>query len=105
MMKQRVVLAQALLGDPKIIILDEPTVGLDPKERNNFRKYLKETAKGRIIIYATHVVSDVESIAYSLIIIKIGKILVQGTVDELTKNEINPSDRFSLEDAFLNYVK
>ncbi len=104
-MKQRVVLAQALLGDPKIIILDEPTVGLDPKERNNFRKYLKETAKGRIIIYATHVVSDVESIADSVIIMKNGKIMVQGTVDELTKNEINPSDRFSLEDAFLNYVK
>lgn len=99
-MKQRVLLAQALLGNPRILILDEPTVGLDPRERNHFRNYLKEMAKGKIILYATHVVSDIESIADEAIIMKEGKILAQGTISELVKNAENSN----LEEAFLYYI-
>lgn len=104
-MKQRVLLAQALLGEPKILILDEPTAGLDPKERNNFRNYLKEIAKGKIIIYATHVVSDIESIADEIIIMKSGKIVTKGTVDNLINKASANIDVKNLEEAFLYYIK
>lgn len=104
-MKQRVLLAQALLGEPKILILDEPTAGLDPKERNNFRNYLKEIAKGKIIIYATHVVSDIESIADEIIIMKSGKIITKGTVGELIDEANDNADVNNLEEAFLYYIK
>lgn len=104
-MKQRVLLAQALLGEPKILILDEPTAGLDPKERNNFRNYLKEIAKGKIIIYATHVVSDIESIADEIIIMKSGKIVTKGTVDNLINKASANIEVKNLEEAFLYYIK
>lgn len=84
-MKQRVGIAQALLNYPKLLILDEPTAGLDPKERVRFRNLISDYADGRIVILSTHIVSDIEAIADEVLLMKKGKLVSQGTVSELTK--------------------
>lgn len=82
-MKRRAGIAQAMLNNPKILILDEPTAGLDPKERINIRNYIAELSKDKIILFATHVVSDIECIADCVLLLKKGEIIAQGTPIEL----------------------
>lgn len=82
-MKRRVGIAQALLNDPKILILDEPTAGLDPQERARLRNLLSQIGKETIVILSTHIISDIESVAKETIMIKDGKVLLQGTHKEI----------------------
>ena len=84
-MKQRIGIAQALLNDPEVLIVDEPTVGLDPQERLKFRNLLVDLASNRIVILSTHIVSDVESSASSLVLLNKGKLIVNETPEMLLK--------------------
>lgn len=82
-MRRRLGIAQALLNDPDILILDEPTAGLDPKERVHFRNILEGYAQQKIVLLSTHIVSDLEAIAHKVFLMKDGLFQTQGTVSEL----------------------
>jgi len=84
-MRQRVGIAQALLGDPQLLIVDEPTVGLDPEERVRFRNLLSEAAHGRLVILSTHIVSDVEAVASRIAVMRGGRLIALSSPEEMLR--------------------
>ena len=93
--RQRVGIAQALLGSPKIIILDEPTVGLDPAQVIEMRKLIRELGKAHTVILSSHILSEVQAVCQQVLILSKGKLAASGTLQELT------ADGRSLEEVFL----
>ena len=94
-MKQRLGIAMALLGSPKIIILDEPTVGLDPAQVIEIRKLIRELGKAHTVILSSHILSEVQAVCQQVLILSKGKLAASGTLQELT------ADGRSLEEVFL----
>lgn len=82
-MKRRAGIAQAVMNDPRILILDEPTAGLDPSERIRFRNLISELSEDRIVLLSTHIVSDIEYIANEILLMKDGKLTMSGTAEEI----------------------
>lgn len=97
-MKQRILVAQAILGNPHLVVLDEPTAGLDPKERVRIRENIQNLSGDKIIFVSTHVVSDIESIAKEIILLREGKIVDQDTLSNLCKKHGNVKN---LEQVYL----
>jgi len=82
-MKRRAGIAQAMLNDPKILVLDEPTAGLDPNERIRFRNLISELSEDRLVLLSTHIVPDVEYIANEILLMKNGSFIQRGTTEHL----------------------
>ena len=99
-MRQRVGISAALLGDPKVIIVDEPSVGLDPVERINLRNLLVDMAKTRIVLLSTHIISDIETTATHLALIQKGQLLFTGTPAEFIKDSGG-----NMEEAYIPFME
>lgn len=98
-MKRRVGVAQALLSNPKVIVADEPTVGLDPEERMHLRKLFKELSKGCVVILSTHIISDIEDCCDQIAILQTGSLVFEGSIGELKKQTHTRTG--TLEEAYL----
>ena len=98
-MKQRLLIASCIIGNPQLLIFDEPTAGLDPNERVRVKKLLKELAEDKIIIIATHIVPDIENIAKEIIILKKGVLIEKSNPEELIKKYTEQGD---LEDVYMS---
>lgn len=99
-MKQRILLCQALLGSPEVIILDEPTAGLDVEERIKITEFIKKLSKGRIVLWSTHIVSDIEHTASNILIMRSGENLVYAPVEQLIQEKSSKD----LSEAYLKYM-
>lgn len=104
-MKRRLGIAQALLHNPQILIVDEPTAGLDPEERLHFRNLLREFADNRIVLLSTHIVSDIESTCKGVAVLNEGELIFNGRIEDLIQQAEGKVEFPTLEDGYMHLLQ